>query len=135
VNLRSVFPPRPTPFKDGEVDRAAIQGNVRRWIAAGLGGVVAVGTNGEAPLLDDDECDVVVETAREEIPADRTLIAGAGRESTRATIAAAPREAAAGADAVLIRTPSFYRRPGARRGADHALHIDRRCEPGPGAPL
>ena len=99
----------PTPFKDGEVDRAAIQGNVRRWMAAGLGGVVALGTNGEASLLDDDECDVIVETARQEVPGDRTLIVGAGRESTRATIAAARRAAAAGADAVLVRTPSFYR--------------------------
>ena len=99
----------PTPFTDGEVDRAAIQGNVRRWIAAGLGGVVALGTNGEAPLLDDDECDAIVETARQEVPADRTLIAGVGRESTRATIVAARRAAAAGADAVLVRTPSFYR--------------------------
>jgi 4-hydroxy-2-oxoglutarate aldolase len=99
----------PTPFKDGEVHRAAILGNVRRWMTAGLGGVVALGTNGEAALLDDDECDVVVETARQEVPEGRVLLAGAGRESTRATIAAARRAAAAGADAVLVRTPSFYR--------------------------
>ena len=99
----------PTPFKDGEVDPAAIQSNVRRWMAAGLGGVVALGTNGEAALLDDDESDQVVETARQEVPDDRTLIAGVGRESTRATIAAARRAAGAGADAVLVRTPSFYR--------------------------
>ena len=99
----------PTPFQAGEVDRAAIQGNVRRWIAAGLGGVVALGTNGEAALLDDDEGDLVIESARREVPGDRTLIAGVGRESTRATIAAARRAAAAGADAVLVRTPSFYR--------------------------
>jgi dihydrodipicolinate synthase/N-acetylneuraminate lyase len=32
----------PTPFKDGEVDPAAIQGNVRRWITAGLGRIVAL---------------------------------------------------------------------------------------------
>ncbi len=99
----------PTPFKDGDVDPAAIRGNIRRWIGAGLGGVVALGTNGEASLLDDDECDLVVQTARGEVPDDRTLIAGVGRESTRATIAAARRAAAAGADAVLVRTPSFYR--------------------------
>jgi len=99
----------PTPFKDGEVDPAAIRGNIRHWIAAGLGGVVALGTNGEASLLDDDECDLVVQTARAEVPDDRTLIAGVGRESTRATIAATRRAAAAGADAVLVRTPSFYR--------------------------
>jgi 4-hydroxy-2-oxoglutarate aldolase len=99
----------PTPFKDGEVDPGAVHGNVRRWIAAGLGGIVALGTNGEASLLDDDECDLVVETARQEVPADRVLLAGVGRESTRATIAAARRAAAMGADAVLVRTPSLYR--------------------------
>lgn len=99
----------PTPFKDGEVDTAGIQSNVRKWMAAGLGGVVTVGTNGEAALLDDDEADRVVEAARREVPADRVLIAGAGHESTRATIAAARRAAAAGADAVLVKTPSVYR--------------------------
>ena len=99
----------PTPFRDGEVDAAAIRANVRQWMAAGLGGIVALGTNGEASLLDDAEGDLVVETARQEVPRDRTLIAGVGRESTRATIAAARRAAAGGADAVLVRTPSFYR--------------------------
>jgi 4-hydroxy-2-oxoglutarate aldolase len=99
----------PTPFRDGEVDPEAIQGNVRQWMASGLGGIVALGTNGEASLLDDDESELVVETVRREVPGDRTLIVGAGRESTRATIAAARRAAAAGADAILVRTPSFYR--------------------------
>jgi 4-hydroxy-2-oxoglutarate aldolase len=109
VNLRTVFPPMPTPFRDGEVDREAIRRNVRRFVAAGLGGVVALGTNGEAAMIEDDESDRVVEAARAEVPRDRVLIAGVGRESTRATIAAATRAAAAGADAVLVRTPSFYR--------------------------
>ena len=99
----------PTPFRDGEVDAAAIQSNVRKWMIAGLGGVVTVGTNGEAALLDDDEADRVIEAARREVPADRVLIAGAGHDSTRATIAAAKRAAAAGADAVLIKTPFVYR--------------------------
>lgn len=99
----------PTPFQDGEVDTGAIRSNVRKWIAAGLGGVLTVGTNGEAALLDDDEVDRVIAAAREEVPADRVLLAGAGHESTRATMAAARRAAAAGADAVLVKTPSVYR--------------------------
>lgn len=109
VNLRSVFPPMPTPFRDGEVDTAAIRSNVRKWIAAGLGGIVAIGTNGEAALLEEDECERIIEAVRQEVPRDRTLIAGAGHESTRATIAAAKRAAAAGADAVLVKTPYTYR--------------------------
>jgi 4-hydroxy-2-oxoglutarate aldolase len=43
------------------------------------------------------------------MPSDRPLIAGTGRESTRATIAATRRAAAAGVDAVLVRTPSFFK--------------------------
>ncbi len=109
MNLRSVFPPMPTPFDDGEVDLPAIGRNIPRWMTAGLGGVVVLGTNGEAALLDDAESDNVVAAARSHVPRDRVLIAGVGRESTRATIAAAERAARAGADAVLVRTPSFYR--------------------------
>ena len=104
-----MFPPMPTPFKHGEVHVEAIRRNVRHFIGSGLGGVVALGTNGEAPMIDEDESVRVVEAARAEVPADRVLIAGAGRESTRATITAATRAAAAGADAVLVRTPTFYR--------------------------
>src|SRR5262247_3705548 len=105
MNLRSIFVPMPTPFARGEVDFGAIGGNVRKWIASGLGGIVALGTNGEAPLLDDEEAQRVIEAVRAEVPADRVLVAGAGHESTRATIAAARRLAGAGADAVLVKTP------------------------------
>src|SRR5689334_7957018 len=109
VNLRTIFVPMPTPFSSGEVDLAAIRSNVRRWMDVGLGGIVALGTNGEAALLDEDESLRVVEATRAEIPADRVLIAGAGHESTRATSAAGRRVAAAGADAVLVKTPYTYR--------------------------
>ena len=109
MNLRTVFPPMPTPFEDGEVDAPAIRRNIERWVAAGLGGALVLGTNGEAPLLDEDEADRVVDAARAAIPRDRTLLAGVGRESTRATIAAARRAAALGADAVVVRAPSFFR--------------------------
>ena len=110
MQLRSVFPPMPTPFKaDDSVDTAAIAFNVRRWLDAGLGGIVALGTNGEAALLDEDESDRVIAAARESVPRDRVLIAGVGRESTKGTIAAARRAATLGADAVLVRPPSLYR--------------------------
>lgn len=109
MRFDSVFPPMPTPFVDGEVDVQAVAFNIERWMRAGLGGVVALGTNGESALVDDDEADRVLGAAREAIPRGRLLIAGTGRESTRATIAAARRAALLGADAVLVRTPSFFK--------------------------
>jgi 4-hydroxy-2-oxoglutarate aldolase len=59
--------------------------------------------------MEDDEADRVLHTVREEVPRDRPLIAGTGRESTSATIAATRRAAAAGVDAVLVRTPAFFK--------------------------
>jgi 4-hydroxy-2-oxoglutarate aldolase len=98
-----------TPFRDGVVDSAAIKSNIEKWIQAGVGGIVALGSNGEAPLLDEDEADRVIGAARDAVPSTRLLIAGTGRESTRATIAASRRAASLGADAVLVRTPSFFK--------------------------
>jgi 4-hydroxy-2-oxoglutarate aldolase len=116
MRLDAVFPPMATVFdRRGDVDSAAISANVAKWIGAGVGGVVALGSNGEAPFVEEDEADQVIAAARESVPRDRVLIVGTGRESTRATIAASRRAAALGADAVLVRTPSFYK---ARMTAD-----------------
>jgi 4-hydroxy-2-oxoglutarate aldolase len=70
---------------------------------------VVLGSNGEAAQLDDDEADRVIAIVRERVPSGRPLLVGTGRESTRATIAACRRAAAIGADAVMARTPSFYK--------------------------
>jgi 4-hydroxy-2-oxoglutarate aldolase len=110
ARFRGVLPPIPTPFDTaGEVDLRALRTNVRRWMETGLTGIVALGSNGEAPLLDEDEAGRLIAAAREEVPADRLLIAGTGRESTRATIAATRRASERGADAVLVLTPSFFK--------------------------
>jgi 4-hydroxy-2-oxoglutarate aldolase len=109
MRLDAVFPPMATPFANGEVDTGAIASNIGRWMTTGLGGVVALGTNGEAALLDEEESDRVIGAAREAVPRGRVLIAGTGRESTRATVAASRRAAALGADVVLVRTPSFFK--------------------------
>ena len=74
-----------------------------------LAGLVVLGSNGEAPLLDDAESDAIIDTVRAHVPRDRTLIGGVGRESTAATISAATRAARAGVDVVLVRTPSYYK--------------------------
>jgi 4-hydroxy-2-oxoglutarate aldolase len=105
-----VYPPIVTNFRDDDtVDEAGLRANVRRWMASPLTGIVVLGSNGEAVQLDDDEADRVVAVARDEVPKDRAFLVGTGRESTRATIAATARAARAGADAALVRTPSFFK--------------------------
>ena len=80
-----------------------------RWIARPLTGFVVLGSNGEAALMDDFEADRVIVAAREAIPRDRPFIVGTGRESTQAAVRAAKRAAEHGADAVLVRTPAFFK--------------------------
>jgi 4-hydroxy-2-oxoglutarate aldolase len=105
-----IFTPIVTPFTtDDTIDEGALRRNVERWMKTPLTGLVVLGSNGEAAQLDDAEADRVVDIVREQVPSSRPLIAGTGRESTRATIAATARAAAAGVDAVLVRTPSFFK--------------------------
>jgi dihydrodipicolinate synthase/N-acetylneuraminate lyase len=105
-----VFTPIATPFtNDDTVDEKGLASNVKRWMTTPLTGLVVLGSNGEAPQLDDDEADRVVEIVRAGVPKDRPLIVGTGRESTKATIAATRRAAELGADAALVRTPSFFK--------------------------
>ncbi len=110
MTLSGVFAPIPTPFADdSEIDLAAWRDNVDRWMGTGLHGLVVLGSNGEAPLVDDDEADRLIAAARARIPVERVLIAGTGRQSTRSAISASRRAADAGADAVLVQTPSYYK--------------------------
>ncbi len=105
-----IFTPIVTPFRgDGTIDEAGMRRNVARWMATPLTGLVVLGSNGEAPQIEDAEADWVIDIVRSAVPRDRPLIAGTGRESTTATIAATRRAAAAGVDAVLVRTPSFFK--------------------------
>jgi 4-hydroxy-2-oxoglutarate aldolase len=105
-----IYTPIVTPFTaDGDVDARAIVSNVGRYLASPLTGLVVLGSNGEAAQLEDDEADHVIATVRERVPKGRPMLVGTGRESTRATIAASKRAAALGADAVMARTPSFYK--------------------------
>ena len=110
MNLRGVFAPIPTPFdRNGQIDEPRLRSACARWAASPLDGIVVLGSTGEAVLLDEDESDRTVAAARDAWPSDCTFIVGAGRESTSATIQAVRRAAALGADAVLVRTPGFYK--------------------------
>ena len=107
--LPGLYTPIVTPFRNDAVDDAAIRRNVEKYMQTRLTGLVVLGSNGEAVMLDDSEAERVIAAARSAMPSNRPLIAGTGAESTKGTIAATLRAAKAGADAVLVRTPSFFK--------------------------
>ena len=109
-DLRGILLPFTTPFNPTEeLDKEGLRGNIRKWNATGIIGYVALGSTGERVNLDERDCAQVIEIAREEIPQNLEFIVGAGQQATRATIAETKQASAAGADAVLVITPHFYR--------------------------
>jgi len=110
MHLAGVLAPLPTPFdEDGALDIGRLRAALPRWIASPLAGFVVLGTNGEAGLLADDESARVIGETRALVPSGRPLLAGTARESTSHAVAAARQAAALGADAVLVRTPCFFK--------------------------
>jgi 4-hydroxy-2-oxoglutarate aldolase len=70
---------------------------------------LVLGSTGEAAFLDEDEKIALLSAAREAIRASWTMLAGVGVESTAATVRLARRAAEAGADALLVLPPFFFR--------------------------
>lgn len=108
--LAGVFVPIVTNFDDvtGDVAPVRFRENLRRWVEQPIDGLVLFGSTGEGALLDDDEKATLMRFAREVVPAGMPLIAGAGAESTRATIRQIGTLAAAGADLVLVKPPWYF---------------------------
>lgn len=111
MELSGIFLPATTPFDPftGDADLVALRANLRRWLAAPVDGVVLFGSTGEGPLLDEDERVRLLAGARELVDGGRLLLAGTGAESTRATIRLSRQAAEAGADAVMVQPPAYYK--------------------------
>jgi 4-hydroxy-2-oxoglutarate aldolase len=110
ASIAGVLAPVATPFEPGSgaVAEDALRRNVAALLAEGLSGIVVAGSTGEAPLLDPDEVRRLVAVAREGVPPGRWLVAGTGAEATRQAVALSRAAGAAGADAVLVRPPSYF---------------------------
>ena len=108
--LRGILLPTTTPFEiNGKCTLDAFGTNLRAWAKTGISGFVLLGSTGERVHLDEREYAEVIESARREVSSELAFIAGAGQQSTLGTINEIKKAADAGADAVLVITPSFYR--------------------------
>jgi 4-hydroxy-2-oxoglutarate aldolase len=104
------MPPLTTPFDErGDVDYAALRRNLERYSETGLSGYVALGSNGEAVHLSIEERGKVIDSIKRGAASAQTVVAGVNELSTRAAVESSKRAADAGADAVLVITPYFYK--------------------------
>jgi 4-hydroxy-2-oxoglutarate aldolase len=108
-NLSGLFPAFPTPFTvEGKVDFFHLKSNIEKANHLPLNGYVIGGSNGEFAYLNNEERVQVVSTVKSLLPEGHILIAGAGLESTQATIELATKIGEVGADFLLILTPHYF---------------------------
>ncbi len=109
--FRGIFTALATPFDaDGKVDEQSYKQLVECQIAAGVHGLVPVGTTGESPSLNIDEHKRVIELCLECNAGRLPVVAGAGANSTEEAIALTSFAQRAGAQASLQVTP-YYNKP------------------------
>ncbi len=85
--LSGVFPPFMTPFgEEGEVSYSKLAENIEKYNETDLRGYMPLGSNGEFMSLTEEESLKIIDVFKEKKAADKTIIAGAGRESANATL-------------------------------------------------
>jgi dihydrodipicolinate synthase/N-acetylneuraminate lyase len=121
-----------TPLRDD--GRAFDDGVVRPYVdflhEARLDGVLTLGTNGEGILLGLDERRRVTEAFVEACAGRMLVAAHCGAQTTDDTVALAEHAAAAGADAVAVIGPPYFKLDAAAQHA-HLLAAARACAPTP----
>jgi 4-hydroxy-tetrahydrodipicolinate synthase len=109
-HFQGLFTALVTPFKAGAVDEDALVRLVEHQIAAGVNGLLPVGTTGETATLSHAEhrrvVEVTVAVAGGRVP----VIAGCGSNCTAEAIELMHHAKTVGADAALVVTP-YYNRP------------------------
>ncbi len=96
-----------TPFLDGAVNYPMMELLLRRQIDSGIQAVVISGTTGESPTLTDAEKLEMVRRAKKFAGDQCTIIAGTGSSDTRKTVELSVAAQEAGADALLVVSPSY----------------------------
>ena len=108
--FRGTFTALVTPFRDGGIDVSAFEQLIETQIAAGITGIVAIGTTGESPTLSHEEREQVIRVAVAKANKRCLVLAGTGSNSTQHAIADTKLAEKLGVDAALLVAP-YYNKP------------------------
>ena len=108
--FRGTFTALVTPFRDGGIDVSAYEKLIETQIAAGITGIVAVGTTGESPTLSPEEREQVIRLAVTSAKKRCIVLAGTGSNSTHHAVADTKTAEKLGVDGALLVAP-YYNKP------------------------
>ena len=108
VEIKGIIPPVLTPMNDDEsINEAELRHQVNRMIDAGVSGVFALGTNGEAYALSHKEKKEVLRIVVDETKSRVPVYAGTGCPTTKETITLSKEAEDLGADVLSVIVPYF----------------------------
>src|SRR5437868_2616258 len=108
--FRGTFTAVVTPFRNGGIDASAFQTLIETQIAAGITGIVAIGTTGESPTLSHEEREQLIRLAVATANKRCLVIAGTGSNATEHAVADTKMAEKLGCDGALLVAP-YYNKP------------------------
>ena len=108
--FRGTFTALVTPFRHGEIDVAAFEKLIETQIAAGISGIVAVGTTGESPTLSHEERQELIRLSIVTAKKRCLVLAWTGSNATQHAVADTKMAEKLGADGALLVAP-YYNKP------------------------
>src|SRR5882757_1561503 len=108
--FRGTFTALVTPFRDGGIDVSPLEDLIEKQIAAGITGIVAIGTTGESPTLSHEEREQVIRVAVAKANKRCLVLAGTGSNATQHAIGDTKLAERLGVDAALLVAP-YYNKP------------------------
>ena len=108
--FRGTFTALVTPFRDDAIDTSAFKRLIEAQIAAGITGIVAVGTTGESPTLSHVEREQVIQLTVAAANKRCQVLAGTGSNATQHTVADTKMAEKLGVDGALLVAP-YYNKP------------------------
>ena len=108
--FRGTFTALVTPFRNGEIDVSAFENLIEKQIAAGITGIVAIGTTGESPTLSHEEREQLIGLAVATANKRCLVLAGTGSNATQHAVADTKKAEKLGADGALLVAP-YYNKP------------------------
>jgi 4-hydroxy-tetrahydrodipicolinate synthase len=99
-----------TPFRDGAIDTSAFAKLIEAQMAAGVTGIVAVGTTGESPTLSHEEREEVISLAVTTANKRCQVLAGTGSNATQHAVTNTKMAEKLGVDGALLVAP-YYNKP------------------------
>jgi len=108
--FRGTFTALVTPFRDGAIDTSAFEKLIEAQIAAGITGIVTVGTTGESPTLSLEEREQLIRLSVTTANKRCQVLAGTGSNATHHAVRDTKTAEKLGVEGALLVAP-YYNKP------------------------